>query len=117
IKSNQQNGLKYASKYYADDNRGSVPLASEYDGLRFIFDYYRFNLTANDFYDTTDAIVAKMKQHYEIVSKEMGYKVSPNEMFINFLGYDAMSKKHYGRAAAIFKMNIENYPNSNNVYD
>lgn len=117
IKSNAQNGLKYASKYYADDNHGSVPLTSEYDGLRFIFDYYRINLTANDFYDSSDAVVAKLKKHYEIVSKEMGYKVAPNEMFINYLGYDAMSKKHYSRAEAIFKMNIENYPNSGNVYD
>jgi len=33
--------LKYASRYYSDDDHGSVPLASEYDGLRFIFDYYR----------------------------------------------------------------------------
>jgi predicted alpha/beta superfamily hydrolase len=41
IKSNPKNGLKYASKYYADDDHGSVPLISEYDGLRFIFSWYR----------------------------------------------------------------------------
>src|SRR6185503_2705106 len=34
LKANPQNGLKYASNYYADDNHGSVPLVSEYDGLR-----------------------------------------------------------------------------------
>ncbi|HEY6977678.1 MAG TPA: alpha/beta hydrolase-fold protein [Chitinophagaceae bacterium] len=117
LKANPQNGLKYASRYYADDNHGSVPLASEYDGLRFIFDYYRFNLTGTDFRDSSDAIVAKFKKHYETVSKEMGYKVSPNELFINAMGYDAMSKKYYTRSAALFKMNIDNYPNSSNVYD
>ena len=117
IKTNPQNGLKYASKYYSDDNHGSVPLASEYDGLRFVFNYYRFNLAAKDYYDSTDAIVAKFKQHYDMVSKEMGYKNSPNELFINALGYDAMNKKYYKRSAAIFEMNIANYPNSNNVYD
>jgi predicted alpha/beta superfamily hydrolase len=117
IKDHAQNGLKYASKYYSDDNHGSVPLASEYDGLRFIFNYYRFNLTNKDYYDSTDAIVAKFKKHYDFVSRQMGYKVSPNELFINALGYDAMSKKYYARSAALFKMNIENYPGSNNVYD
>jgi hypothetical protein len=117
LKANPQNGLKYASRYYADDNHGSVPLASEYDGLRFIFDYYRFNLTGTDFRDSSDAIVAKFKKHYETVSKEMGYKVSPNELFINAMGYDAMSKKYYTRSAALFKMNIDNYPSSSNVYD
>ncbi len=49
LKANPRNGLKYASKYYGDDNHGSVPLVSEYDDLRFIFDYYRLNLTGKDF--------------------------------------------------------------------
>jgi predicted alpha/beta superfamily hydrolase len=83
LKENPQKGLKFASRYYPNDNHGSVPLASEYDGLRFIFDYYRINLTAKDFYDSSDVLVAKLKKHYDMVSKEMGYKVSPNELFIN----------------------------------
>lgn len=117
LKTNPQNGLAYASKYYNDDNHGSVPLASEYDGLRFVFNFYRFNITNKDFLDSSDAIVKKYQKHYDAVSKQMSYKVSPPELFINYLGYDAMNKKHYARAAALFKMNIENYPNSNNVYD
>src|SRR3954452_4779721 len=36
LKANPQKSFKYASRYYNDDNHGSVPLASEYDGLRFI---------------------------------------------------------------------------------
>jgi tetratricopeptide (TPR) repeat protein len=117
IRENPQNGLKYASKYYADDNHGSVPLASEYDGLRFIFDYYQLNLTNKDFTDSSAAIVAKFKKHYDMVSKEMGYKVYPPELVINFMGYDAMRRKNYARAAALFQMNITNYPRSSNVYD
>jgi predicted alpha/beta superfamily hydrolase len=31
IKEHAQNNLTYASKYYSNDNHGSVPLASEYD--------------------------------------------------------------------------------------
>ncbi|WP_121354586.1 alpha/beta hydrolase-fold protein [Flavisolibacter nicotianae] len=117
IRTNVQNGLTYTSRYYKEDSHGSVPLASEYDGLRFIFDYYRMNLTAKDFSDSTDAFVKKLKNHYEWVSKKMGYKVSPPELLINAMGYDAMSKQQYKKAAAVFQMNIENYPNSNNVYD
>lgn len=117
IKANTQNGLKYASKYYGDDDHGSVPLASEYDGLRFIFDYYRLKLTGKDFEDSSTALISKYKTHYDLVSKEMGFKVSPPELFINALGYDAMSKKQYAKATGFFEMNITNYPNSNNVYD
>lgn len=117
LKANPQNGLLYASKYYGDDNHSSVPLISEYDGLRFIFSYYRFNLTGKDFNDTTAALITKFKNHYNAVSKEMGFKTSPPELFINYLGYDAMANKHYAKAAASFEWNISNYPNSANVYD
>ena len=116
LKLNEQNGLKYASKYYDDDSHVSVPLISEYDGLRFIFDYYRINVTLKDFSDTTDAIVFKYKKHYNNVSNEMGYKVSPPEAFINYLGYDAMAKQHYTKANGLFKMNMDNYPGSGIVY-
>lgn len=117
IRANPQNGLKYASKYYGDDDHGSVPLASEYDGLRFIFDYYRLKLTGKDFDDSSAALATKFKTHYGIVSKEMGFKVSPPELSINSLGYYAMSKKQFRKAAGLFEMNIANYPNSSNVYD
>lgn len=116
LKMNKQNGLKYASKYYDNDSHVSVPLISEYDGLRFIFDYYRIDVTLKDFSDTSDAIVLKYKKHYNTVSREMGYKVSAPESFINYLGYNAMAKQQYAKAKGLFKMNLDNYPNSSNVY-
>lgn len=117
IKSNPKNGLKYASKYYGDDDHGSVPLITEYDGLRFIFSWYWFKTAPSDFMSPGTGLVQKMKKHYQDVSKEMGYKVSPPEMSINGLGYYALSQNHYDKAVALFEMNIENYPQSGNVYD
>jgi len=75
------------------------------------------NLTNHDLTDSTPAIVKKLKGHYDTVSKEMGYKIPPPELFVNFLGYDAMRHKYYAKAAALFQMNIINYPQSSNVYD
>lgn len=117
IKSNSKNGLKYASKYYADDDHGSVPLISEYDGLRFIFSWYRFKFSPPDYMSADTAVVQRYRQHYQKVSKEFGYKVSPPEMQINGLGYYMLSQKYYEKAAALFRMNIENYPESGNAYD
>jgi predicted alpha/beta superfamily hydrolase len=117
IKANTQNDLKYASKYYADDDHGSVPLISEYDGLRFIFGFYRFKFSPSDFMSPDTSIVLKYKQHYQTVSKEFGYKVSPPEMQINGLGYYLLGTKLYDKAAALFRMNMENYPESGNTYD
>ena len=117
IRDNPPNGLKYASKYYADDDHGSVPLTSEYDGLRFIFSWYRFKFSRADFMDSGTALIQKMQRHYQEASQQFGYKVSPPEMQINALGYNALSLKQYAKAAALFEMNIANYPNSGNVYD
>ena len=117
IKANPPAGLQYASKYYSEDNHSSAPLITEYDGLRYIFNFYKINLTGKDFTDTTTALADKYKKHYDKVSGEMGYKVSPPEAFINYLGYDAMAKKQLTKAAALFAMNVDNYPQSSNVYD
>jgi len=75
------------------------------------------NITGKDFTDTSAALAMKLKAHFDMVSKEMGYKISPPESNINFLGYAAMNNKNFNKAAALFKMNIDNYPNSDNVYD
>lgn len=117
IQDNGQNGLKYASKYYADDDHGSVPLASEYDGLRFIFNWHRMKLDQADFLEPGMSILKKLEQHYQTVSKEFGYKVSAPENQVNGLGYNALSLNQHEKASALFEMNMANYPASGNVYD
>ncbi|HEX6848149.1 MAG TPA: alpha/beta hydrolase-fold protein [Chitinophagaceae bacterium] len=117
IKANSQNGLKYASKYYGDDDHGSVPLISEYDGLRSIFSWYRFKFSPSDFMSADTSIVQKYRRHYQKASKEFGYTVFPNESQINELGYYMLRQKYYDKAIALFRMNVENYPASGNVYD
>ncbi|HRI20139.1 MAG TPA: alpha/beta hydrolase-fold protein, partial [Panacibacter sp.] len=115
IKAGKQNSLQFASKYYADDDHGSVPLISEYDGLRFIFNYYKLKFAPRDFTDSSTAFVTKYKTHYETVSKELGYKVSPPEVLTNGLAYESLNKKFFTKAAAFYKLNMENYPNSSNA--
>ena len=117
IKGDSNTGLKYLLKYYENESHVSVPLISEYDGLRFIFDYYLIDITEEDLKDSSSDIATKYKQHYSRISNEMGYKNAAPEVFINYLGYEALLKKQYNRAEALFQLNIENYPNSNNVYD
>lgn len=114
---NNPSGLKYAQKFYENERHNTLPLISEYDGLRFVFDYYFFDASEKDFIDSTSLIATRLKLHYQKISEEMGYQVSAPEAFINYLGYDALNKKQYNKAEALFKINLESYPNSNNVYD
>ena len=109
--------LKYSSKYYENDNHSSVPLISEYDALRFVFDYFSLQATEKDFADSTSIIVTKIKSHYDKITREMGYTVAPLEAIINYFAYDALSKKQFSKAEAFLKLNIENYPNSAKAYD
>lgn len=117
ISNQKPNGLRYASKYYNNDDHGSVPLIAEYDGLRFIFEKYRFKLSFKEFTDSTVDLAAKYSSHYLEVSKLFGYKVSPAENMINGLGYEFLQQKQFTKAGSLFKMNVDNYPASANVYD
>ena len=117
IKAHTQNGLRYQSKYYSNDDHGSVPLIASYDAFRFIFDKYRFKLSFKDFTDSTLNLANKFEKHYLQVSKLFGYKVSPPENMSNGLGYEFLQQKQFAKAGQFFKMNIDNYPESFNVYD
>jgi len=116
LKSNA-NGLKYAQKYYETEGHNTVPLISEYDGLRFIFDYYHLDATEKDFADSTALIATKLKTHYTGVSEKMGFKNSAPEALINYFAYEALGKNQFNKAQALFELNIESYPGNCSVYD
>lgn len=114
---NTKNGLKYRGKYYPDDTHGSVPLITEYDALRFFFDFYPIRFTMTDFTDSTGVLLNKYQSHYANLSKKMGYTLKPDENEINSMGYNFLSTKVYKTAESLFRLNIVNYPESSNVYD
>ncbi|MEO6188252.1 MAG: alpha/beta hydrolase-fold protein [Ginsengibacter sp.] len=117
IKSQKPKGLKYASKYYENDNHSSVPLIVEYDALRFIFEKYRLNLEMNDDTDSSVDIANKYALHYKEVSQLFGYTVKPPEAEVNGIAYQFLKAKQYKKAESFFKMNVANYPESFNAYD
>lgn len=117
LKANLQNELRYKSKYYPDDSHNSAPLITEYDAFRFFFDFYKLDLTMEDFTSTGLTFPIKVEKHFEMISKKMGYKVAPNEGMINSLGYETLGQKKMEQAEYFFKMNVKNYPESFNVYD
>ena len=82
-------GLRWSYKYYPDDSHGSVPLISEYDGMRFIFNYYDYK-DNNKLFDSSFSAaqsIRSLTDHYHSVSREMGYTVLPPENYVNNLGY------------------------------
>jgi predicted alpha/beta superfamily hydrolase len=107
---NKQNQLKYAYRYYNNDDHGSVPTIAEYDALRFIFDYYQYNtFNFNDY--------KNFENLYENMSKHFGYKVKPPESIINSLVSQCLFFKLYDMALYFSKLNVSNYPENYNVYN
>lgn len=117
LDSNRNNNLKFSWKYYKEDNHGSVPLISEYDGLRFILDFYNPRLPYTKFREPSYNVDSFLVAHYNSISENMGYKVSPPEDLMNWLGYLFIMEKQLDKSRKLFSINIENYPDSPNVYD
>lgn len=117
FKANPVNGLRYGSKFYAGDDHNSIPIISMHDGLRSIFSFYQFNLTAADIAGFNAETLNRIDKHYESVSRLMGYPVKFPEMMANALAYRFMGEGRMTESEMLFKLNIKNYPNSFNVYD
>ena len=109
-------GLRWTSKFYPNERHGTVELTSEYDALRYIFDYYQFRTSqfAGHPELNEDSVVAA---HYKVVSEKLGYLVLPTEDLINNLAYDCMSRKKWDVAYKLFKRNTDNHPESSNAFD
>lgn len=117
LQQNNENGLRYSSKYYANDNHGSVPIISMHDGLRTVLDFYRFSLSPQDIEGFSAETLKRINNHYAMVSALMGYPVTFPELMANALAYRFLGEGRLAESEMLFSLNIKNYPNSFNVYD
>jgi predicted alpha/beta superfamily hydrolase len=117
LRDESKSQIRFNSKYYPEDSHGSVPLINTYDGLRFLFEFYHFEVDFADVMTPNTDIVKRMKAHYAYVTKILGYENKPDEATINGMGYQLMQMTKHDLARQFFEMNIEYYPESFNVYD
>lgn len=116
------NNLRWSYKYYPDDDHPSVSLIAAYDGLRFVFKDNRFprNQPQFQYFDKTISPAEMRKMidaHYQLMTKEMGYTVRPDEGSMNQFGYMFLQQKDFERSQMFFQVNIDYYPKNFNVYD
>ncbi len=97
-------GLRYAYRYYPNDDHGSVPLIAGYDALRLIFDGYRFDFTKRI---TVDAI----RSHFENVSRRAGYTVKPPEKMLGLVS-TAWANSDSAMTVSVARYYAELYPTS-----
>jgi predicted alpha/beta superfamily hydrolase len=119
LQSNPGNGLAFGYNYYPNDSHSSAPMITTYDGLRFLFPFYKMAPADEDKIETDDTadIIAIYNKHYANVSKHMGYPVLPEEGSINESGYNFLQAHQPKKAYQFFALNLANHPQSANVYD
>ncbi|WP_426669028.1 alpha/beta hydrolase-fold protein [Mucilaginibacter sp. McL0603] len=116
LRDNKPAGLRWSSKFYPTERHGTVELISEYDALRYLFDFYSFNTSQFSGHPelNEDSVLAA---HYKMVSEKMGYTVLPTENTVNELAYGCMGNHKMAEAYKLFKRNVDYYPKSANAYD
>jgi tetratricopeptide (TPR) repeat protein len=110
VKEYNTSGLRFGYKYYPDDDHGSVPLITEYEALRFIFDGYRVNLgraLANPSY---------LADHYKAVSENLGVPFQPSEAMISQLAGFAVGQDT-AKAIQFYELAAQMYPRSFRSFD
>ncbi len=94
-----------------NEDHGTVPHKTIYDGLEFIYSGWRITN------DQRAKGIEAVDGHYTNLSKRFGYEIKIPEFILNQMGYGYVNQKMYEEAIAVFKKNIKNYPKSANVYD
>lgn len=95
----------------------SLPFITEHDGLRFIFKDYLFALSDKEESDSTFNVAEKLKNHFQKVSKMVGYTMTPPVDMVSQYGNSFIGSKQYNKAKQLLKLNIESYPESYMVYN
>jgi tetratricopeptide (TPR) repeat protein len=103
-------GLRFGYKYYPADDHGSVPLITEYDALRFIFDGYKLNLAR------ALATPSYLPEHFKAVSARLGTTFQPSEAMVNTLAGFAVGQDT-AKAIQFYEMATQLYPKSFRSFD
>ena len=104
-------GFEWDSMLMEDEDHGSVVMRSHYHGFRKVFEGWQ--VTA----DVVAGGAPAVESHYKQLSAKFGYAILPPELLMNNLGYQLMGAGKMDDAIAVFKSNVERYPQSANVYD
>jgi hypothetical protein len=110
MRSYNQSGLRYAFKYYDEDSHGSVPLISEYDALRFIFDGYAVDL------QRMLAAPQRLPEHFRAISAKLGATFSPSERLVQQLAQISLAQDTT-KAIEFLTIATELFPASYRNYD
>ena len=116
LKEAKPKGLAWSYKFYPNERHGTIELNAEYDALRYLFSYYAFLTSQFDGHPELN-IDSVLAAHFKMLSEHFGYTVVPPESLVNSLAYYCWGNNRPKEAFSLFKRNIDNHPQSGNVFD
>ena len=111
VQDKRPEGFAFRYVKYPDEDHGSNPHQSIYEGLEWIFEGWK---VGNDIFSKG---LAAIDAHYAGLSENYGLEIKTPEYLINLMGYNYLNKKDLETAIVIFRENVKRYPKSANVYD
>ena len=111
LKSQKPDGLDWHYIVMENDNHGTVPLKSLYNGLETLYENWTIEAAV------ADQGIAAVQDHYKNLTDKYGYQVDIPENVLNAMGYRAMGLNKIDSAIEFLQHNVKLYPESANVYD
>jgi tetratricopeptide (TPR) repeat protein len=92
------------------EDHGSIVHRGVYRGLELVFAGWRVPPAEAD-------NLAALEHHYRSLARRFRIPVAPPEVTVNLLGYRLLGAGRMEEALAVFRRNVELYPDSPNVHD
>lgn len=96
--------LRWAFKYYENEDHGTIPIPAEYDGLRFIFKAHLVQVK--------QAVLdpSLVEKQYAELSEQTGFTFLPSESYLEWMGNYCLNIEKTDQAAIFFKWKEKYYP-------
>jgi predicted alpha/beta superfamily hydrolase len=104
-------GFRWTSGAFPQESHSGVTLLAEIDALRQLFSGYRLSN------DVLSRGIDFAQEHFEVISRVVGYTIAVPEEVVNDFAYNALSSGKVADAIALFRRNVEANPNSANAWD
>jgi predicted alpha/beta superfamily hydrolase len=111
LKTKNPDGLEWHYTVMDNDNHGTVPLKSLYNGLETLYEDWMIKTAV------ADQGIEAVEDHYKKLTDKFGYTIEIPENVLNTMGYRAMGRDKNDLALEVFLHNVKLYPQSVNVYD
>ncbi|PXY46529.1 hypothetical protein DMB68_04995 [Flavobacterium hydrophilum] len=110
LKEKKTKNLRWAFKFYDNEDHGTIPIPAEYDGLRFIFKEHLVQV--KQAIQNPDLV----KEQYQKLSKDTGFSFLPTESYLDWMGNYCLQNDKTEQAISFFTLANKFYPQSKNIY-